>query len=52
MSKEFRGRPPFSRWDASGGQYTLDPNDGRYNSEFLVISMSEGRVVSTQYLPD
>jgi hypothetical protein len=52
MRREFRGKRPVARWDDSGGQYTLDPDDGRFNAEFLTIYMNEGRVVSADYLPD
>jgi hypothetical protein len=32
--------------------YTLDPNDGRFNSEWLVVYFKDGQVVGTEYLPD
>jgi hypothetical protein len=30
----------------------LDPSDGRYNSEVIVIEFEDGRVVDKRYLPD
>jgi hypothetical protein len=35
-----------------GGQYRLDPEDGRFNSEFIVFLMTEGKVTSFYYSPD
>jgi hypothetical protein len=32
--------------------YTLDPNDGRFNSEWLVVYFKDGQVVGAEYLPD
>ena len=32
--------------------YTLDPDDGRFNSEWLVVYFKDGQVVGTEYLPD
>lgn len=33
-------------------QYTLDPSDGRYNAECVMIYLKDDRVVGTQYLGD
>ncbi|RYX85696.1 hypothetical protein EON83_04990 [bacterium] len=33
-------------------QYTLDPNDGAYNAEWLIVYLEKGRVVGTEYLGD
>ncbi len=53
MRTEFLGRKaPTSGWDASHERYTLDPDDARYDSEIVFIRISEGRVVSADYLPD
>jgi hypothetical protein len=32
--------------------YILDPNDGRYNAEILIVYFQDGKVVKTKYLPD
>lgn len=32
--------------------YILDPTDGRYNSEILIVYFKDGKVVGTEYLPD
>lgn len=32
--------------------FLLDPNDGAYNAELVVVKMASGRVVSKEYLPD
>jgi len=32
--------------------YILDPNDGRYNAELLVLKMDNRKVSSKRYLPD
>lgn len=32
--------------------YQLDPTDGRYDAELLVVYLKEGNVVGTRYLPD
>ena len=32
--------------------YTLDPHDGRFDSEWLVVYLKDGQVVGTEYLPD
>lgn len=32
--------------------YTLDPDDGRFNSEILVIYFKDDKVVGSEYLPD
>ena len=52
MRKVFRGKRPFARSDDSGVQYTLDPDDGRFDSEFIVVRVLGGKVVATEYLPD
>ncbi len=52
LRQELRGKRLTARSDTWGVQYTLDPDDGRFNSEFIIIEMIEGRVVSTRYSPD
>ncbi|QXE23540.1 hypothetical protein B6N60_02230 [Richelia sinica FACHB-800] len=32
--------------------YILDPTDGRYNAEILIVYFQNGKVVETKYLPD
>jgi len=32
--------------------FQLDPNDGRYNAEFVVVQLAAGKVVSKKYEPD
>jgi hypothetical protein len=32
--------------------YILDPNDSRYNAEFMTVYFKDGKVVGTRYLPD
>jgi hypothetical protein len=52
MNREFRGKRPIARIDRWGVQYSLDPDDGRYNAEFIIIHMIDGKVSSTEYLFD
>ena len=52
MRREFREKEPVARYDDWGVQFTLDPDDGRFNSEFIIIEMNAGRVVSLHYSPD
>jgi hypothetical protein len=52
MQRRFRGKRPVGRFDDRGAQYTLDPDDGRFNSEIIVIEMADGKVASAYYLPD
>jgi hypothetical protein len=52
MNREFRGKRPILRIDRWGLQYSLDPDDGRYNAEFIIIHMIGGKVTSTEYLFD
>jgi hypothetical protein len=52
MHQQFRGKRPVGRFDDWGAQYTLDPDDGRFNSEFIIIQMVDGKVASADYLPD
>ncbi|AKG23318.1 hypothetical protein [Calothrix sp. 336/3] len=33
-------------------QYILDPNDGRYNAEWVIVYLKDGKVVGTNYSPD
>ncbi len=49
MRQQFPRRRPVARFDRWGMQYTLDPDDGRFNSEFIIIEMNDGKVVSTHY---
>ena len=32
--------------------FQLDPNNGAYNAELVIVKMSEGSTVSKEYLPD
>jgi len=52
MHQQFHGKRPVGRFDDWGAQYTLDPDDGRFNSEIIVIQMVGGKVASAYYLPD
>jgi hypothetical protein len=52
MRQEFRGKRPVLRVYPSVLQFTLDPDDGRFNSELIVIEMAGGKVISSDYLPD
>jgi hypothetical protein len=50
--REFPGKRPIARVANWGIQYTLDPEDGRYNAEFLLLEIANGSVISKQYLDD
>jgi hypothetical protein len=52
MVEQFPGKRPFARCDADGMQYTLDPDDGRFNSEFIDIKMIDGKVSRADYSAD
>ena len=52
VHQQFRGKRPVARFDKWGAQYTLDPDDGRFNSECIVIRMIDGKVSWTEYVPD
>jgi hypothetical protein len=52
MIEIFPGKRPLARCDADGIQYTLDPDDGRFNSEVIVIKLIDGKVSWTHYSPD
>ena len=52
MHRHFSGKLPGARFDNSGVQYTLDPDDGRFDSEFIVVTMAAGKVIAAEYLPD
>ena len=52
MHNRFRGKRPVARFGNQCMQYTLDPDDGRFNSEIIVIRMIAGKVVEADYLPD
>jgi hypothetical protein len=52
MHQQFRGNRPLGRFGDWGAHYTLDPDDGRFNSEFIVIQMINGKVTSAYYSPD
>lgn len=43
---------PSIRESESTVSFCLDPNDGRYNSEFIQVKLAGGTVVSCEYLPD
>ena len=45
-------RPVQSRADEGNLWFQLDPNDGAYNAELVVVKMENGRAVSKEYLPD
>ncbi|MEN6575556.1 MAG: hypothetical protein ABFD90_04370 [Phycisphaerales bacterium] len=51
--------PPGGRFvrpvEAAGDEslcFQLDPNDGGYNAELVVVKMADGKVTSMEYLPD
>jgi hypothetical protein len=52
IRREFHGRRPVARLDASGLQYTLDPKDGRYDSECIIIGVRDGKVEFAHYSSD
>jgi hypothetical protein len=52
MHQRFRGKRPVGRFGDWGAQYILDPDDGRFNSEMIVIQMADGKVASAYYSPD
>jgi hypothetical protein len=52
MHQRFRGKRPVGRFGGWGAQYTLDPDDGRFNSEIIVIQMADGKVASADYSAD
>ncbi len=52
IHRHFRVKRPVARFDDWGAQYTLDPDDGRFNSEFITIYMNDKKVVSASYFPD
>jgi hypothetical protein len=52
ISREFLGKRPFAQVHIWGVQYTLDPSDGRFNEEYMLLDVVNGRVVSVQYLDD
>jgi len=45
-------RPVQSRTDDGDLWFQLDPNDGAYNAELVVVKMRDRRAVSKEYLPD
>lgn len=45
-------RPVQSRTNDGDLWFRLDPNDGAYNAELVVVKMQNGRAVSKEYLPD
>ncbi len=45
-------RPVHGRSDDGGLWFQLDPDDGAYNAEFVMIEMTNGSVTSKKYLPD
>jgi len=52
MHQEFPDILPKSRWDEARGWYCLGNIDNNYDAEIIVISMKNGRVVSTSYFAD
>jgi hypothetical protein len=52
LRNQFGDRVPPSTIGPRSMSYCLDPNDGRYNSEFIMIHLEDGRVVSKKYEPD
>jgi hypothetical protein len=52
MHRHFRGKRPLLRSGRRGLLFTLDPDDGRFNSEFIVIRMVNGKVVAADYSRD
>jgi hypothetical protein len=52
MRRQFRGKRPVGESWKTVARYTLDPEDGRFNSEFILIETDEGKVVRAEYLRD
>lgn len=57
LVKHFPENGPYNRpvGGYDGGarmDYILDPNDGWYNAELIVLKMNDGQVCSKQYLHD
>ena len=52
IEEEFPRKRPVSKQDEFGIQYTLDPDDGRYNSEFIILCIENDKVIWKHYSPD
>jgi hypothetical protein len=52
LREEFPARRPVVRIDDGGMHLRLDPNDGRFNSEVIMIQMVDGHVNWKHYSPD
>jgi hypothetical protein len=52
MNNQFRGKRPLAQFGDSLLEYTLDPDDGRFDSEIILVRMIAGKVVVAEYLPD
>jgi hypothetical protein len=48
---DFR-RPVHGRSGDGNLWFQLDPDDGAFNAEFVIIEMKNGKVTSKKYLPD
>jgi hypothetical protein len=52
MRQQFPGKRPVGRFSRGEMQYTLDPDDSRFNAESICIQLIDGKVTFTAYLPD
>ena len=52
IQREFSDVKPEIYFEEPNIWLRLDPNDPRYNMEIIRIIMSNGRVISKEYLPD
>jgi hypothetical protein len=52
IRREFPDKLPVAEFSGDGRRYRLGPDDGRFNSEFIVFLMTDGKVTSFYYLPD
>jgi hypothetical protein len=52
VCREFPSRRPVARHDIWGVHYTLDPNDGRFNSEFIILGTVNEKVSWKYYSYD
>jgi hypothetical protein len=43
---------PVEHASDEGLSFLLDPNDGHYNAELVVVHLAAGKVTSREYLPD
>lgn len=52
FSRNGRFPCPVEHASDEGLSFQLDPNNGRYNAELVVVKVVDGRVVAKEYLPD